>query len=246
MATPDSALPKRSDQGPMMVPLHPHLLAHLNPVAWKGLEQLHWDASERECLAYWKAARLPLLVTGQPPDFNERSSHIAMCIEAPIRWGRRKMRLRVAKRDVLFFDEFPVAARIAGLLPANARASWARLCSSFHRLGATPRVYGSYGWQGIAGGGYVHRRAELNLWLQVTEPDEGDEIVAILSRFQAPKMRLEAELLLIRGGAAVAAVDWREWRARRWEAMPFRAMPAAKLPPLQRELPEREPAEALA
>ena len=54
-------------------------------------------------------------MTRQPEPDGEDS--ITLGLPAPGRWGRRRLALSVARKDVLYFDEFPLAEKLLGPRP---------------------------------------------------------------------------------------------------------------------------------
>lgn len=191
------------------VPLHRHQLAHLAPAAWNRLQHDAPDADARDCIAHWAAHALPVVVTRQPVAGDD--AFVGAGIAAPPRWDRRRIALRVARAEVMWFDEFPRVDRVAGLLPAAARAPWKRLVGTLAALGATTRVYGSYGWQCITGLDHVRPGSDLDLWAAVDDDAHADAVAAALLRAPAPLPRLDGELHFPDG----TAVSWREWLAWR-------------------------------
>ena len=192
-----------------MMPLRRHQIAWLSEAGWRHVQQREWDAPARNCLAHWAAKRLPLVVTRQADRAGEDS--IALGLPAPGRWGRRRLALSVARRDVLYFDEFPLAGKALGLLPAPARPAWRTLCAGLKAAGANARVYGSYGWQLLSGLDHVRAGSDIDLWLSVSDADQADAAVACLQSFSSGQLRLDGELVFGDG----TAVAWREWFAWR-------------------------------
>ena len=115
-----------------MTRLHRHQLVHPSPAAWERLRAGARDAVERECMTLWAARGLPLVVTQQRcdagPAADSTASGIATGLSAPLRWESRRLGVMLARSEVLFFDEFPVARALTKLLPTAARPAWDRLC----------------------------------------------------------------------------------------------------------------------
>lgn len=192
-----------------MTPLHRHQIAWLADAGWRKAQDREWDAGARDCLAHWAAKRLPLVVTRQPDHLGEDS--IALGLPAPTRWGRRRLALTVARSDVLYFDEFPLAEAALGLVPAPARLAWHGLCVNLKAAGVNARVYGSYGWQLLSGLVHVRAGSDIDLWLSVSDAHQADQAAACLQRFSSDLVRLDGELMFDDG----TAVAWREWSAWR-------------------------------
>jgi phosphoribosyl-dephospho-CoA transferase len=193
-----------------MTPLRRHQIAWLSEAGWRSVQDRDWDAPARDCLAHWAAKRLPLVVTRQAGRASEE--WVALGLPAPGRWGRRRFALGVARRDVLYFDEFPLAERALALLPAPARPAWRSLCSDLKAAGANARVYGSYGWQLLSELDHVREGSDIDLWLSVSDSDQADAVAACLQSFSSEPVRLDGELMFGDG----VAVAWREWLA--WRA----------------------------
>ena len=199
-----------------MMPLHRHQLARLGDAGWRQVLDRDWDAQARACLAHWAAKRLPLVVTRQ--GVHAAAHAIALGLPAPARWGRRRLALSVARREVLYFDEFETADQALDLLPVSARPAWRNLCCSLKAMGANARVYGSYGWQMLSGLAYVRAGSDVDVWLSVSDADEADAVAACLQSFSDRDLRIDGELMF-GDGAAVAWREWLAWRAGRAKAL---------------------------
>ncbi|HEY3046465.1 MAG TPA: malonate decarboxylase holo-[acyl-carrier-protein] synthase [Polaromonas sp.] len=195
-----------------MIPLHRHQIVWLRETGWCRVQDRDWDAQARDCLAYWAEKRLPLVVTRQTYLADEES--IAVGLPAPCRWNRRRLALSVARSDVLYFDEFPLAEKTIGLVPAPTRSAWRGLCSNLKATGVNARVYGSYGWQLLSGLDHVRTGSDIDLWLSVSDIDQADAAVACLQSFSSERLRLDGELMFS-GGTAVAWREWLAWRTGR-------------------------------
>jgi len=209
-----------------MVPLRRHQIVRLGDAGWRRLQDRDWDASARDCLAHWAAKRLPLVVTRQTDLASEES--IALGLPAPDRWGRRRLALTVARRDVLYFDEFPVAGRVVGLLPVPARPAWRSLCADLKAANAIARVYGSYGWQLLSGFDQVHAGSDIDLWLSVSDVGQADTVAACLQSVSGELPRLDGELMF-NDGAAVAWREWLAWRAGRVKSLLVKTIAGSSL-----------------
>jgi len=192
-----------------MVALHRHQLVRLNEAGWAAVRGRAWDEGAQSCLAHWAAHGLPLVVTQQGGALGD--NQLALGLPTPLQWQRRRLALQVALSDVLFFDEFPLAAEVTGLLPPAARGASRALWATLDAAGAAVRVYGSHGWQRITGLSYLHAASDLDLRLSVADAAAADAVVAVLqaSTFAVP--RLDGELAFPDG----CAIAWREWRPRR-------------------------------
>lgn len=211
-----------------MVRLHRHQLAHLAPQAWDAVLASPREPAERDCLAYWRDAGHPLVVTQQACGFNARSPCLALGVSAPARWGRRRIGLRVPASDVLYFDEFPTGAPVAAVLPARARPAWQRLCAGLRRLGTLPRAYGSYGWQAITGASHAHGGSDLDLWVPAATAEEADDRAALLASFATTGIRLDGELLF-NGDTGMSWREWQAWRAGSTSALLVKTLTGARL-----------------
>jgi phosphoribosyl-dephospho-CoA transferase len=200
-----------------MAPLHRHQLAWLAPAGWERVRRRTWDAVAADCIAHWAAYGLPLVITRQPPEVAE-AGWIATGLPAPGRWERRRLAVHVPRADVLFFDEFPRAERVASLLPAAARPAWRALCRDLAARGALARVHGSYGWQHLTGLDHVRAASDVDLAIAVSDARHADAVAALLQSFAAARPRLDGELVFA-GGNAVAWREWLAWRAGRGHAL---------------------------
>lgn len=192
-----------------MSSLRRHQLARLNERGWATVQDRPWDAEARDCLAWWAARQLPLVVTRQPEDL--ASDHLALGLPAPLRWQRRRLALQLPLQGLAYFDEFPLAAAVAPLLPAPHRTAWRELAARLAEVGAEVRVYGSYGWQRITGLNYLRPGSDLDLRLVVPDMAAADSAAALLQAALPALPRLDGELMFADG----AAVAWREWQAWR-------------------------------
>ena len=199
-----------------MTRLHRHQLVHPSPAAWERLRAGARDAVERECMTLWAARGLPLVVTQQRcdagPAAGPTAGGIATGLSAPLRWESRRLGVMLARSEVLFFDEFPVARALTKLLPAAARPAWDRLCRSAAADGVQSRVYGSYGWQALTGMAHVRADSDVDLWVGVQDAARADTIAALLARTEIPGLRLDGELIFD-GDTAVSWREWLTWRA---------------------------------
>ena len=183
-------------------------LLRLTDAGWARVLCAPWDAGARSCLDVWAARGLPLVVTRQPP---RQDAAIAAGLPAPARYGRRRLALGVAPREVMFFDEFPVADVATRLLPRTDGAPWRALVAALAATGCAPRIYGGYGWQALTRLAYVHADSDLDLLLPVSDHEHADAVAHVLAASTWAGPRLDGELLLPDG----AAIAWREWLAHR-------------------------------
>ena len=183
-------------------------LLRLTDAGWARVLDAPWDDGARGCLDLWAARGLPLVVTRQPP---HQGATIAAGLPAPARYGRRRLALGVAPRDVVFFDEFPAADAATRLLPRADVAPWRALVAALSGTGCAPRVYGGYGWQALTRLAYVHADSDLDLLLPVSDHEHADAVAHVLAASTWAGPRLDGELLLPDG----AAIAWREWLAHR-------------------------------
>ena len=192
-----------------MVALRRHLLARLSTAGWAGVLARPWDPVALDCLTHWATRQAPLVVTqqraGLPPD------QLALGLPAPLRWRRRRIALHVPADSVLYFDDFPPAHAIVGLLPVAQRSAWLVLAGTLAELGAAPRVYGSFGWQHLTGLNYLHAGSDVDLRLTAADPAAADAATAQLLRADPTGPRVDGELVFPDG----SAVAWREWRQSR-------------------------------
>ena len=214
-----------------MTPLHRHQLVRLTEAGWHELQARPWDDDARACVAHWAAQRLPLVVTRQPPRVGapHPDDELALGLAAPLCWQRRRLALATTRRHVGWFGEFPGIDDFVRTLPARCRQPWRQLSESLLAAGATPRVYGSHGWQSLTGLAYVHAHSDVDLWTAVADAAQADTVSAFFDAF-APKgaPRLDGELVFP-GGQAVAWREWRAWRSGRCRAVLAKTLAGASL-----------------
>lgn len=198
-------------------PLHRHQLAWLTPAGWARLIDADWDDEARDCVRHWAARPLPLVVTRQPAG-PAQPEGIHLGLPAPGRWQRRRLALSVAPSEVSYFDEFPLAAQLARLLPAGVRGEWQRLCAGLLALGAPARVHGSFGWQQLTGLDHLRAGSDIDLWIAVDDAGQADAVVRLLQSFGGRRLRIDGELVFA-GGDAVAWREWLAWRAGQAKAV---------------------------
>ena len=208
--------------------LRRHRLVRLSAAGWAAARQRPWDPEARECLDFWAAGRLPLVVTQQPATLPD--GHVALGLSAPLRWNRRRLALQVPTDGLLYFDEFPVASGIEPLLPRGIRAAWRELVDRLEGLGVETRVYGSYGWQSLTGLPYVRAASDLDLRLLVPDRAVADLAVDVLSMAPFSRPRLDGELMFD-DGSAVAWREWQNWRAARVDRYLVKRLHGATLEP---------------
>lgn len=196
-----------------------HQLVWLNAQGWAGVRaSLEADGcaanpTVRDCVATWAEQRWPLVVTRQMSAQQWAQGTLCVGLPAPTRWERVRLALTVARADIAYFDEFPPAETIVRLLGRSARPCWARLFQTLAHAGYRPRVYGSYGWQGLTGQDHVRPASDLDLLLSVSTPEAADHAAGLLAAHATLNLavRLDGELMFGNG----AALPWREWLAWR-------------------------------
>lgn len=193
-----------------MTPLHRHQIAWLSRAGWQRLLDSDWDDEAAACLTHWAEQRLPVVVTRQTPD----DDAVALGLCAPARWHRRRLLLRVARTDVLYFDEFPRLEKVASQLPWAARTPARQLAVTLQGCCATARVYGSHGWQHLTGLEHVRDGSDVDLWVGVADAEQADAVATALQAFDVAHCRLDGELVFP-GDSAVAWREWLAWRAGR-------------------------------
>lgn len=214
---------------PAVVPsLRRHQLAYLAAAGWRGICGRDWDETAAACLAHWAAHDLPLVVTRQAGRVDESGDDVAMGLQAPGRWGRRRIALRVPRHALVRLDEFPSVDAVARLLPVEAHEPWRRLCGELEALGAIARVHGSYGWQQISGLDHVHSGSDVDIVVAVSSAEHADAAARTLQAFACPRLRLDGELVFA-GGTAAAWREWIAWRAGRVKTLLLKTVAAARL-----------------
>jgi phosphoribosyl-dephospho-CoA transferase len=209
-----------------MTPLRRHQLAWLSDAGWQQILAQTWTVAEQDCLQHWACHRLPLVVTRQTA--SEAAHTVALGLPAPARWGKRRIALAVPHSALLYFDAFPRASEMLGLLPPTARALWRELCEALSTVDATARVYGSYGWQRLTGLDHVHAASDIDLCIAVSDMAQADTVATLLKSFVVQRLRLDGELVFD-DGAAIAWREWEAWRTGRSNAFLVKRLHGATL-----------------
>ena len=210
-----------------LFPLRRHQLARLSASGWAGVLRRCWDPQARDCLTHWATQQLPLVVTRQSIEA-AADGWIALGLPAPGRWDRRRLALRVPRTAVLLFDEFPRLAEVRRLLPLAARRPVRDLIDGLDACGATPRVFGSYGWQALSALDHVRPESDLDLSIAVDGAAHADAVAHVLQAFGGARPRLDGELLFV-DGAAVAWREWTPWRTGRTQAVMVKRLDGVSL-----------------
>lgn len=194
----------------MAQPYSRHELVWVSAAGWEQAlaSQAAGDHEARDCVAWWSARGLPLVVPRQP----SKAGGLVLGLSAPVRWNRRKLVLHCARGQVVGRGHFPLAADAAGLLAPALRAEWLALCDGLAALGCAARLHGSHGWQLLSGVGHLREGSDLDLLLPVADAAVADAVCQHLQALRWSGPRLDGELLLP-GGAGVAWREWRAWRA---------------------------------
>lgn len=200
-----------------MLPWRRHQLVWLDEFGWYRIliaapGSAEHDAQVQGCLELWAQRRWPLVVRQRAVDRAAAGSPLplALGLPAPAGWGRRRIGVEVAADAVCRRGEFPLAAEVRLLLPAEAQGRWEDLCAGFERLGIMARVYGSYGWQRLTGLDHLHPASDIDLLLAVADATLADAACALLQRAAPMAPHIDGELAFPDG----SAVAWREWA--RW------------------------------
>lgn len=209
-----------------MTPLHRHQIAWLSHAGWQRLLDRAWDAESLACLQRWAEQRLPVVVTRQPDPLDDAAIAVGLC--APGRWGRRRLALRVARADVLYFDEFPRLEKVVTQLPPPARAPARRLATALQSCCTGARVYGSHGWQHLTGMDHLRDGSDLDLWIGVRSLAQADAVAAALDTCALPGCRVDGELVF-QDDSAVAWREWLAWRSGRVQAVLVKRLQGATL-----------------
>jgi phosphoribosyl-dephospho-CoA transferase len=214
-----------------MLALHRHQLAWLTESGWDNLRGRAWDDEARPCIEHWASHRLPLVVTRQPADIASHAKAaelIAVAISAPVRWNRRRLALRIARSEIAYLDEFPVAQAATMLVPMPARPAWSALCAGLATAGVTARLYGSYGWQLLTGLDHVRAGSDIDVWLAVSSAQQADAAGACLQKFSSDALNADGEFMFD-GGAAVAWREWLAWRQGKVRGLLVKTLVASSL-----------------
>lgn len=134
---------------------------------------------------------------------------LTLGLAAPLRWGRRRIALRVRATQVNDAGSFPDMAAVSRWFAPSLSAPWAELQRELAAQGIVTTVFGSHGWQQMTGLAYLHKGSDLDLLVQVADPTTADRAAGLLSACGFVHPRLDGELLFPFGHVA-----WREWQ--RW------------------------------
>ncbi len=207
-------------------------LAYITAEGWSdvvpvGIFDINPTAAD--CLAHWKAAGLPLVVTRQPCHASEGSeSPIALGLPAPLQWGRNPLAMRAPAGSIARLEFFPAASAAIPLLPSSLQSDFTKLCTALEQAGIRAHVYGGYGWQLLTGLAYLRATSDIDLSLEVRDADEADEAAQLVSSSTVPHTRIDAELSFP-DGRAVAAQEWQRWRQRRVSQILIRSLRSVTL-----------------
>jgi phosphoribosyl-dephospho-CoA transferase len=171
------------------------------------------DDMQAAAVHRWTTNAFPLVVCRQPCNVLADDMFSAG-LPGPLALGRGRWVFRIRADDVLWFDEFPLAADVTPLIPASAREQWMLLCERLAALDVCARVYGSYGWQQLTGLTYVRECSDLDLYLPVRNATHADEVVWLLATAHASLPRLDGEVVLPEG-MGIAWREWADWRCGR-------------------------------
>jgi len=193
--------------------LQRHQLAWLGDAGWQQVRDAPWNAQARECIDHWSAHRLPWVVTRQ-----RSPAKLALGLAAPVQFGRLRLAIEVPHDAVTGFGHFPHAESIEPLLDASVRVDWRALCGDLRARGCEAKVYGSHGWQWLAGLDCVHGESDLDLLLPVSSEATADAVCAALASTAITRPRLDGELMFA-DGAGIAWREWQQWRGGRVRQM---------------------------
>jgi len=198
-----------------MIGLRRHQLLRLTAAGWAQLLGEHSEESSdppmHECLAHWANNRHPLVITRQPPASPALAGRVATGLPAPLRFGRRRLALQIARTEIASLHEFPLADEVTGLLHAKLHKAWHALTAALGQAGCAARVHGGYGWQQMTDLDYLHPSSDIDLLLPVGSAASADRVCQLLADANFGDLRLDGELLFPNG----AGIAWREWQACR-------------------------------
>jgi phosphoribosyl-dephospho-CoA transferase len=203
--------------------LQRHQLAWLGEAGWQQVRDAAWNAQARECIDHWSAHRLPWVVTRQ-----RSAEKLALGLAAPLQFGRLRLAVEVPHDTVTGFGQFPFAEAIEPLLGAGVQAPWRALCGNLRALGCEAKVYGSHGWQWLAGLACVQGESDLDLLLPVSSEAAADAVCAVLASTAITSSRLDGELMFA-DGAGIAWREWQLWRSGRVRQMLVKRIDGAVL-----------------
>ena len=206
--------------------LRRHQLAYLGTAGWQQVLARPFPPDRIDCLAMWAGHHWPLVVTRQ--DTAGEPGHVALGLPAPLAFGRQRIATSVPASALLWLDEFPRASLVLPLLPRKACIAFEALLQRCRALRATPRAYGSYGWQLLTRLPYLHAESDLDLLFPVEDEDQADAVAHALAAWPQDLLRLDGELSFP-GDRAVAWREWNIWRAGSARSILVRGLHGATL-----------------
>ncbi|MDB5486716.1 MAG: malonate decarboxylase holo-[acyl-carrier-protein] synthase [Reyranella sp.] len=183
---------------------------------------------DRARAAIWHAARRPFVVTRRRDDGNDIG--LGFCTTDPDHPELRPRRV-AARTDPQHIAERlrpPTLKEIAICPTAAAQAgSFAHLISASDHAGLDIRVYGSWMWQTLTGERHVHEASDLDVVIDVANPEAADRAAAFLAREEHElAFRIDGELSF----PGLGEVQWREILQDKDEVL-LKSIDALKLVP---------------
>lgn len=164
---------------------------------------------DRARVATWHAARRPFVVTRRRDDGNDIGLGFCTTDPAYPELRPRRVAARTDPSHIANCARPPTLAEIARCSAATTQvASFSHLISAAGRNGFELRVYGSWMWQALTGERHVHAASDLDVVIDVADPEVADRTAAFLAREeQELAFRIDGELSF----PDLGEVHWREY-----------------------------------
>ena len=166
-------------------------------------------ADDRARAALWHASRRPFVVTRRRDNGNDIG--LGFCTTDPDHPELRPRRVaaRIDSGHIAERLRPPTLKEIAHCPAAAAQAaSFSHLISASDQAGLDIRVYGSWMWQALTGERHVHEASDLDVVIDVADPEAADRAAAFLVREeQELAFRIDGELSF----PDLGEVHWREY-----------------------------------
>jgi phosphoribosyl-dephospho-CoA transferase len=192
-----------------------HQLVRLSAKGWAAVHEHATRTARnhdiRECLAFWSAQNLPLVVTTQTP--GATSDYVQLGLAAPLQWDRQRISVRASFDDIDAVLAFPPAQDVISLLPPARRAAAQGLFDTLREQQTKALIFGSYGWQYLTGCQYLHLQSDIDLLLHVSNSKQADSVVQSVAKLNWINPRIDGEIAFANGDA-VAWREWQNWRLK--------------------------------
>lgn len=162
-----------------------------------------FEPGVRAAIRQWIDAGRPLVAARQSPAGDE----VLLGLTLPTAQGRRRLGLRVERRDIAATRPPLSVPQCLSRLPAAEAEVLAHFAASLAKVGVEAGVYGSLAWEVIADAAYRHAESDIDVICDVHSLLQLRVALAALRQCAASLGgRLDGEIRLPNG----AAVAWKE------------------------------------